>query len=519
IFYNAGTAGSGITVNIGSSVTSIPDYLFHVNHTSYTPKVTTLNIGENVTSIGKYAFSNITGITSIIIPASVTSIGEYAFSGLTGLTSITIPEKVTSIGSSAFSGCTALTEINYNTTNLATALTDASNIFYKAGTAGSGITVNIGSSVTSIPDYLFWDNVANSCPNVTTLNIGQNVISIGSYAFGGLTALTSITIPASITSIGDQAFYDCTNLATVHNYSALDIVAGATTHGYVAYYASNVYKYEGNVVYQITETEKIAVSATSQDVTSITLAEDCTSVAANAFQNITTLSSVTIPASVTLISDQAFYGCTNLATVYNNSELDIVVGETTHGYVAYYASIVYKNGQMASQFVTEGNVVYKVTPTEKIALRAVSQDVTTITLAEDCTSINDQAFKDCTALTEINYNTTNLATAPTSSSWIFNNAGTAGEGITVNIGSSVTSIPTYLFYIQPFSSGYTPNVTTLNIGENVTSIGQSAFDGLRGLTSITIPENVTSIGQSAFWNLTALTEINYNAKELTTAPT
>ncbi|MBQ9785964.1 MAG: leucine-rich repeat protein, partial [Clostridia bacterium] len=322
----------------------------------------------------------------------------------------------------------------------------------------SGITVNIGANVTLIPAYLFYGSSSSNAPKIIALNFASGSVcsTIGTYTFYYCSSLPEVTIPSSITTIGSYAFYYCSGLKTVNNQSSLDIVAGATTHGYVAYYATSVLTgvTEGNVVYRITDTEKIALRAVSQTETTITLAEDCTGIAENAFKDLTTLTTITIPASVTSIGASAFSGCTGL---------------------------------------------------------------TSITIPANVTSIGNYAFRDLTALTEINYNAKELTTALVWGSDIFYNAGTAGSGITVNIGASVTSIPDYLFFVS--SSDYRPYVTTLNIGENVTSIGTYAFAYLRGLTSITIPEKVSSIGSDAFGGCTALTEINYNAKELTTALT
>ena len=152
-------------------------------------------IPSTVTSIGEGAFRGCTGLTSVTIPNSVTSIGSSAFRGCTGLTSVTIPSSVTSIGGAAFAGCTGLT------------------------------SVTIPSSVTSIGSYAF-----DGCTNLTTATAPihafasiptaklQTVVinsgdSIPASAFQYCAALTSISIPSSVTSIGNEAFDGCNNLA------------------------------------------------------------------------------------------------------------------------------------------------------------------------------------------------------------------------------------------------------------------------------------------------------------------
>jgi hypothetical protein len=136
---------------------------------------------------------------------TVASIGNSALN-CDRLTSITIPTSITSIGTSAFSNCIALTTVNYNATNPATA---GSSIFFNSGTNAQNLTVNIGANVTTIAARLFLG------ARVTTLNfLGNNVATIGHYAFQD-SALTSVRIPASVTSIGQGAFQGATSLRTV----------------------------------------------------------------------------------------------------------------------------------------------------------------------------------------------------------------------------------------------------------------------------------------------------------------
>ena len=128
--------------------------------------------GFLVTEIDFCAFRDCRGLTSVTIPSSVTDIDDYAFSGCSGLTSVTIPEGVTRIGYSAFSACTGLTSVTIN----------SNAIMSKSYSSSSNIGGIFGSKVK---EYI----------------IGEGVTSIGDDAFRNCSGLTSVTIPSSVTTV------------------------------------------------------------------------------------------------------------------------------------------------------------------------------------------------------------------------------------------------------------------------------------------------------------------------------
>ena len=155
---------------IPSGVTSISTNTF-----SYCTSITSVNILNSVESIGSQAFYNCSGLTSVTIANGVTSIGNSAFYGCSGLTSVTIPSSVTSIGSSAFSG----TQWFNNQPN---GLVYAGKVAYK---------------------------YKGDMPENTSIIIEDGTVEIAPGAFSGCSGLTSVTIPNSVKSIGQSAFYNC----------------------------------------------------------------------------------------------------------------------------------------------------------------------------------------------------------------------------------------------------------------------------------------------------------------------
>jgi hypothetical protein len=196
-----------------STITSIPRSAFY-NALNYRGcnTLTGITIPNSVTSIGEDAFSNCSSLVSVTIPSSVTSIGNYAFSS-TSLTNVTIPDSVTSIGESAFSNCTNLTSIaigNSVTSIEGNPFVDCSNL--------SLINVSSGNSAYTAENGVLFNKSKTTLVAYPTASgsytIPYGVTSIGDGAFAH-TNLASITIPDSVTSIKQSAFYDCNNLASV----------------------------------------------------------------------------------------------------------------------------------------------------------------------------------------------------------------------------------------------------------------------------------------------------------------
>ena len=274
---------------IPNSVTSIGDYAF-----SGCSTLTSLAIPNSVTSIGKYAFSGCSGLISITIPNgvinlgnnafwsctdmtsitisnSVETIGNYTFSCCSSLTSITIPSSVTAIGSEAFSNCSSLESItvereiplsisngtfnNVDKTSCTLYVPVGSKSAYEnaegwgefqniveytpgpevlaTGSCGDNVTYTIypDQSMVITGSGPMWDftiieddetgtaslNRENNeyWTQVRTVTIEEGVTTIGDFAFSECSELTSVSIPNSVTSIGSSAFFGCSALTSI----------------------------------------------------------------------------------------------------------------------------------------------------------------------------------------------------------------------------------------------------------------------------------------------------------------
>jgi hypothetical protein len=453
---------------------------------------------------------------SYAIPSTVTNIGSYAFANCLGLTSVTIPTNVASIGYSVFYGCPVLTSITVTAGNPAYS-SSGGVLFNQAQTTliaypeALGGPYSVPASVTSIADYAFANNLAG----LGTVTIPASVTNIGCNAFSGgkLGTITvaagnpaysssggvlldqaqttvivcpqgfagAFTIPATVTTIGTNAFADCSGLTNV------TMAAGVTNIGDDAF----------KDCFQLG---------------SVAIPAGVTSIGNGAFAGCLGLTNVTIPASVTCIGNQAFSGCLMLTNVVINP------GATNIGYEAF------SDCRSLSSITIPAGVT-------NIGCDAFSYCyyLTGVSIPGSVISIGNSAFAHCPALTAITVDPSNPAYS-SASGVLFNQnqttlveypAGLAGAytipgGVTaigadafygctalssITITNSVTCIGNYAFY------GCT-GLTNVVMGTSVTNIGADAFQFCANLPGITIPAGVTSVGSDTFYYCINLASVN-----------
>ncbi|KAI4454054.1 glycogen phosphorylase [Holotrichia oblita] len=328
------------------------------------------------------------------------------------------------------------------------------------------------ATITGAPSYKTTSGVELIIPSKVGSSDEYTVTGIAASAFSGYTGLTSVTIPESVTTIGNQAFYGTTYLTTINfNATAVtDLVSGSN-----AFYNSG--KTSGTITVNIgANVTKIPaylfyVSSTSYAPKLIAVnfvgSSVCASIGTYAFANCYTLKSIDIPSSVTTIGTYAFYNCYGMTSATIPSSVATI---SAYSFYNCYGltSLTIPNG------VTniDTNAFYN------------CYGLTSLSIANSVTNIGVSAFYNC-------YNLTSL-TIPNSVKTVGSSAFASCTKIaSLTISSGMTAIDTSVFTSCN-------SLTNITIPSNIKTIGNSAFQNCAGLTNLTLESGVTSIGSSAF---------------------
>ena len=467
----------------------------------------------SLTSIDAQAFMGCSALEEITIPEYVTTIGNQAFMSCTALEEITIPEYVTTIGNFAFLGCSNLTNVQFNAINCTSMNTIYGEEKYSVFMSSPGsfplTTLTIGDKVQNIPEGAFrgCDNILNltipstvltigekafyQCTGLQTLSIGGG--DIGQYAFYGCTGIETLTIGGG--DIGQYAFNGCTSLETLtigegvtsiegyafQNCPALAAVNFNATHCLSMAYAPNNYGIKTSIVFDNSSANGVALN----------IGDNVTYIPEYAFARCSGFAgSLVIPNSVTTIGDFAFDGCGFTGS------LVIPNSVTSIGRFAF-----------ASCTGFTGNLVIpnSVTTISDAAFYGCS-GFTGLVIPNSVTSIGLEAFYRCTGFT-------GSLVIPNSVTSIGLEAFYRCTGFTGNlvISSSVTTIDEYAFY---YCTGFTGSLVIPN---SVTTIKKCAFYGCTGFNGLlVIGRGVNTIEQSAFYNCSGFTGV---VSETATPPT
>ena len=368
-------------------------------------------------------------------------------------------------------------------------------------------SITIPNSVTSVGDFAF-----SSCSGLTSVTIPNSVTSIGICSFSYCYSLTTVNLPNSLTYIGKQAFWECYGLKSINIPPKVTYIgdypfSGCSGLSSIKVDSGNMYYDSRNNCNAIIETNSNKLIA---GCNTTIFPSNVTSIGDNSFQNCGGLSSLVIPSSVKSIGSQAFFGCRNLRNI------SIHDGVISVGKQAFYETAWYNNQPDGLIYI--GKIAYeykgKMPDNTRVAIRdgiigiageafSYCSGLISVTIPKSVTSIGSSAFIDCSGLSSIKVESGN----PNYDSRNNCNAIIESSSNTLIAGCKKTKIPDNVANIGEFAFFGCSGLTSITIPNSVTSIGVWAFGDCGGLSSITIPNSVTSIAYAAFNGCSGLTTI------------
>ena len=480
-------------------------------------------------------------ITSIVIDEGITYLGDYVLNGLSSATSITFPASLADMGTNALYGCDNVTE--YRCAEGGSIVVDGNYLLKDGGATLLKIidptlvtgAVTLPATVTAIGDQF------RGMTAMTSIELPAGLTSMGQYAFSGCTGLTEITVPCNLPSDNYSAFDGCANLTAITFAEGVTSVLGGGM-GYLKglttiNFPSTLTELDGSVISDSVTTitfaegcafgledgcivkttdagKEIAKALSSAAIVDgngkLAIPEGVISIGASAYAQRSDIKSVAFPSTLKTIGSAAFANCMNLG-----GELAIPQGVTELGGSAFCNTAITK-AVIPSGVTTIGGQLFDYC--ESLKELVVGSNVEssicnecsaleTITVTEGATAITGDAFaalkkKSHSALTTLNL-PTSLQTLEASA--LKNN--TALKNINCAEGGSFAYADGLLTkpadHVLVYAS---PSVKgAFAVPEETTEIAACAFVNCTGITALTLPEGLKTIGERAFQNEKKLT--------------
>ncbi|MBQ9704500.1 MAG: leucine-rich repeat protein, partial [Clostridia bacterium] len=481
----------------------------------------------DITEMGSYAFGECSSLVEITLPDTLTTVGEYCFYYDEKLESIVFPDSVEYFGRNVLYGCNNIAAVTVpfvglerNDANSFCVLFSGYN--WEFPDSVKSITV---TNETVVKDYSFQslDSVEEiiytkgmeaigtsafgGCYRLKTIELGDSLKTIGDWAFESCMNIDTVVLPESLEHIGIYAFISCYNLNEVYNFSDIQINTYDDTclRNYCMAYRTDdtpVTKVKANGLEFILGDNGLwyfnkydkGIEEIVFPLSFMNGEEEITeyNIPNYSFTRNRNIKSVTLTKAIKYIDYDTFYGCDNLRQVYNLSDLDLVRGSHTYGYVAYYAYVIHNNADAEKLVeVTIDDFVFTKTGNEwflikytgtanKLTLGEFSYGDTTVSSYEITdgvfrySSISELVITDAVKKlgNESFYNITNL------------------KKVSFEDNSSITVIPSNCF-------NYCYDLEQVVLPSSLTKIEYGAFENCRNLIEIyNLSEMELTIGSS-----------------------
>lgn len=479
---------------------------------------------ETVQSVGRYAFGNCHALSVFVLMGNV-AMGDYALAGCDRLQTISCyGEQPLTIGYDAFKGLPDTVTVRHILPWASEALTaaDGRNLasiqqlpdidamsggvrwsFDEAAglldIEGSGAmpdtvpwasvrdkvrTVIIGEGITTIGSQAFRD-----CTQLTAVRMSHTVTAVGEAAFAGCRSLKGIRLPESVARLGENAFYHCTSLAYIHVPSAVQQLPhhifagcesllsvslnGVTDIGYAAFYGCE-------------QLERVVLSADS-----ITTGDW-------SFARCGSLKEVTGSEQIAVLGKASFFGDESLSALTLSPRLTALPDEV-------FAGTGMTTVDLPSHIVSIGKGAFRGSALTSIDLQYIKTigreaffetDLTVVTIPAGVTSIGTMAFAACEQLSSVTVAAANTVYASHEGVLYSKNGDTLWQyplgqsGGVLTVADTVRTIGEGAFYGGSF--------TAVNLPDTVTSIGKAAFAETKGFSYVILPAGLTVIDESVF---------------------
>lgn len=588
--------GGSAFAHTGLTSLTLPSTITSMGQSFYgCADLATLTLTPGITTLGD-SFYNCTSLTTVNIPGSIKKIGSSDFSNCTGLTTVTLNEGTEKVN---FSGCTNLTTINFPSSIKEIYFKNCSSL--ETVTLQEGVTriggfdgctglkqINIPSTVTyiggfkacnnlekviiaDIPSWcnanhydarlygptlmagkLFLGTVDNN-EEITDLVIPEGVTKITGEAFIGLSNITSITLPSTLTNWEYKVFDGCTGVTDVWCLSdPIALTWSESENNFKAEKETQMHVLEADLwtskfpdanatfvadLMQVPYTATAKVNAFAADkfpgATALLLnnfdaetgkgnaifSGKLTGVAANAFAGSTSLTSITLPDGIATIGANAFNGCTALATItlpktvtlFNNNAFAGLANTTDVWCIADPKTLTwdgtgFKNGKTTIMHVMVADDWTTKFPDANVTFQGDMTRFRYTATAKDTKSFyKTDNFVGAEEIASHDYNT-----ETGEGSVIFKGIVTGLEYRTFYQNNLLTSmvIPTTVTEMKDYIFNGCSNLTTVSLPNTITSMGGSNFGKCTSLTTVNIPTSLNAIPSSTFYKCSSLVDID-----------
>lgn len=494
-------------------------YSYNNNHwnadkTELSGRPKTYDISESDSDFGCAAFYQCVNLKQITFSNALVHIGGKAFGNCVKLTSVTIPEGVELMGNYAFINCTELTSVSIPST---------------FGNAAKTIKCNKGDTgLNHIQGNGGWDygfkGIFYECPKLANIKLTEGIKYLGGEMFRGNTAITSITLPATLERM-NSALRGCTGLTALSfpeglkqigslnecsNLKTLTIPAGVNVDDFSCMNCSALtsINFKGTIGTTISDYAFAGCSS----LKSINLFEGIATIGSYAFKDCTALTQLTMPATltsigkasfqnsgltevslqrnVTIIENYAFSDCAKLTTI-NFSPIITEIKEYTFQNCVKLKDIVLPNGLI----YIKNNAFNGCSSLGKVTIPGGVQTIssgafqnsglTEVILKEGVMNLSNNSFDGCMQLKKVTF--------PTTMKTISGFSNTGIKEIAFAEGAEPEAISNYAFF-------NCDSLSTITLPNSIKNIGIGAFYDCDTLKSVVLPTGITKISKLTFYH-------------------